>query len=206
MKLELSELFECYEFMPVIDSSLRSKLKLENKIVETPNEVVFFGGTFNPWHQGHTACVELLGPEKFLLICPDKNPHKEDIQKEYSDLENLYFTLLSTIKRPLHFYPGFWIMKERNPTINWISAIHKTHPSLKKSLLLGFDSLQNFHKWTRVQELAPMLHKIYIASRLETDHDVQQVLIDLKKENINVKIEFLGHHDFEHLSSTELRK
>jgi hypothetical protein len=41
------------------------------------DEWIFFGGTFNPWHQGHQACLQLLPEDRTCLVVPDRNPEKE---------------------------------------------------------------------------------------------------------------------------------
>ena len=39
------------------------------------DRITFFGGSFNPWHKGHGACLELC-PEKNIIVIPDTNPFK----------------------------------------------------------------------------------------------------------------------------------
>jgi nicotinate-nucleotide adenylyltransferase len=205
MNILFGDLLEIYSFMPIKDQRLKNTLMNENKIIKTPEEVVYFGGSFNPFHQGHKACIELLPADKFLLICPDRNPQKDRVVSE-NDLQILYQTLKSELTRDFHFYPGFWLQDKKNPTIDWISSVADIQPQLKNSLLIGFDSLRNFHTWVRAKDLASKLHCLYVVSRLETDQEKNDVIEMLKLAGIEVKIVFLGHHDYEDISSSEMRK
>ena len=45
--------------------------------------VVFFGGSFNPWHDGRQACLDLC-PNKNIVIVPDTNPWKISDPKKVS--------------------------------------------------------------------------------------------------------------------------
>lgn len=168
-------------------------------------EWVFFGGSFNPWHKGHQACLNLLPEDKTCFILPDRNP-----LKDLNPLEpvSTILGLVSKIKFGKNHYiaPTFLLDFEKNPTINWIEKLRKDFPSKKLSLLIGFDSLQGILNWTRAADLLPLLDTLYVASRLEDDEERAKASLPVKNLAANLKIEFLGRHEFEGLSSTELRK
>jgi nicotinic acid mononucleotide adenylyltransferase len=168
-------------------------------------EWVFFGGSFNPWHKGHQACLDLLPKEKICFILPDKNPLKEDSIREpvVTSLE-----LIRKIKFGPHHYfvPTFLIHNEKNPTITWVEKVHAAFPAKQLALLIGFDSLKNIHNWVRAEELLNKLATLYVASRLEDDDERHKVAGPLMKLAPKLKIEFLGRHEFEKLSSSELRE
>ena len=48
---------------------------------EIKDEIVFYPGTFYPWHLGHRACLDLC-PSKNIVIVPDFNPLKEGEQRQ----------------------------------------------------------------------------------------------------------------------------
>jgi nicotinate-nucleotide adenylyltransferase len=168
------------------------------------DEWVFFGGSFNPWHKGHQACLDMLDVEKTCFILPDRNP-----LKELRPLEPVSTTieLITRIKfGRLHFMaPTFLIDFQKNPTVDWVEKLRKDFPQKKLSLLMGFDSLRNFHKWTRYEQLLNTIDTLYVASRQEDDAEREEIASPLRKVAANLHLEFLGRHGFEGLSSTELR-
>jgi nicotinate-nucleotide adenylyltransferase len=176
------------------------------KKFDLTHEIVFFGGSFNPWHEGHQACINLLPKEKQLLVILDRNPHKElttlNPNSKYAELVKKIHLHDELAHREI--YGGFLLNQTSNPTINWVRDFKNTYPATPASLLIGFDQLKNFHQWTRIQELAPLLHKVYVASRLENEEEFKTVQHDLV-QTLPLKIIPLGHHQYEDLSSTKLR-
>lgn len=167
-------------------------------------EWIFFGGTFNPWHQGHQACLDLIDHKKTCLLVPDRNP-----QKELLEIDPI--TTLLELSSKVHFranqyfVPTFLLDHKTNPTIEWVEILKRTVPEKKISLLMGFDSLKSLPSWIRVNELLSKLHTLYVVSRLENEGE-QEIAVQ-KVHNIcsSVHVELLGHHLYENLSSTELR-
>src|SRR5690606_21219193 len=96
--------------------------------------------------------------------------------------------------------------QEKNPTVNWIEKLHREFPDKRLSLLLGHDSFESITTWIRANDLLPKLHKLFVVSRLEDDRKREQVAKKVQALAPNLEIEFLGHHDHEGLSSTELRR
>jgi nicotinic acid mononucleotide adenylyltransferase len=146
-----------------------------------------------------------LPKEKLCFILPDKNPLKEDSIREpvVTSLE-----LIRKIKfGPNHYFvPTFLIHKEKNPTVTWIEKVKADFPEKKLALLMGFDSIKGILGWVRAPELLNLLSTLYVASRLEEDEEQAAAAAPLIKLAPNLKIQFLGRHEFENLSSTELRK
>jgi len=169
------------------------------------NEWVFFGGSFNPWHKGHQSCLNLLPEDKVCFILPDRNPYKE---LKVLEPVSTIIELVSKIKfGKNHFIaPTFLLDFQKNPTITWIEKLHKDFPAKKLSLLMGFDSLTNVHNWVRACELLPKISTLYVVSRLEEDEERAEIVNPLMKMAPQLKVEFLGRHDYETLSSTEIRK
>ena len=44
--------------------------------------LVFFPGSFHPWHDGHRACLDESGRD-IIIVCPDQNPWKEDLEESH---------------------------------------------------------------------------------------------------------------------------
>ncbi len=168
------------------------------------DEWVFFGGTFNPWHKGHQACLDLLPEDKICFILPDRSPLKE--LKVLEPVSNI-IELVRKIKFGKNHYiaPTFLLDFNTNPTITWIEKLHHDFPNKKHSLLMGFDSIRNIMKWVRPEDLLNIVDTIYVSSRLEDDEEREEVAIPLKKIAPKINIVFLGRHEFENLSSTAIR-
>jgi len=169
------------------------------------DELIFFGGSFFPWHKGHQTCLNFIDPKKKCLILPDRNPQKDlMLQKP----EDYFVTLIQNLElRPgHHLSPSFILSPYKNPTFDWVNRLTEHYPQAKISLLMGFDSLRTIESWIRANELLPRLSKLYVLSRLERDDEAIQVKLKLESTFKQLQIEYLGHHEFENLSSTELRK
>ncbi len=168
------------------------------------DEWVIFGGTFNPWHAGHQACLNLIPDDKICLITPDRNPHKElrDLNTVSTILE---ISVKAKLKQQQYLVPTFLLETKKNPTVVWVEKMQENFPNQKISLLMGFDSFAKLKTWTRSEDLLPKLNTIYVVSRLEDDKARQFSLGEVLALNPNITVHFLGKHDFENLSSTDIR-
>ena len=168
------------------------------------DEWVFFGGSFNPWHQGHQACLQLLPDDRTCLIVPDRNP-----EKEFRDLSVVSTILeISTkgrFKKHQYLVPTFLLLQSKNPTVEWVERFKDNFPTYKISLLMGFDSFSKIKSWIRAEDLLKNLSTLYVVSRLEDDQDRRTALDEVHALGFNVNIVFLGKHDYEQMSSSELR-
>lgn len=169
------------------------------------DEWVFFGGSFNPWHQGHQACLELLPENKTCFVLPDINPHKEEREFE---LVSTVLTVSSRarFRKGQFLVPTFLLNRVKNPTVDWIERLRQEYPQQRLSLLMGFDSFSSLQNWTRSSELLKALSGLYVVSRLETDVQGDEMVREILKLAPHLKIELLGRHGHEELSSTDLRR
>lgn len=172
---------------------------------KTTDEWVFFGGSFNPWHKGHQACLDLLPVNKICFILPDRNPLKE--LKVIEPVSTL-IELITKIKFGKNHYiaPTFVLDFQKNPTVTWMEKLHKDFPHKKLSLLMGFDSFKNLTSWERPEKLLNILSSVYVVSRLEEDDEREVASRPVLNINKNLHLAFLGRHEFEEMSSTEIRK
>lgn len=161
---------------------------------------IFFGGSFNPWHMGHRVTLDLC-PSGPIIVVPDQNPWKEVHNR--SSPWSFYLDLCSKLKdTPYSVYPGFLNLNQPNPTIDWIKQIDPP----KKSLLMGEDSFVKILKWKNASELLKMLHCIFISPRHVESSPIAEIMKSVKEIAPQLKLEYLDHHDFEDISSSELRK
>jgi nicotinate-nucleotide adenylyltransferase len=166
---------------------------------------VFFGGTFNPWHLGHQSCIDLLPDEKVCLILPDRNPQKE-LRQINPVTTVLEISSRAKFKRKQFLAPTFVQEETKNPTIHWVREFKKNYPQDKISFLMGFDSFLGLDTWIQSEELLNLIDSIYVVSRLETESQRTESLEKNARLNPKLEITFLGRHDYEDLSSTEIRK
>lgn len=173
--------------------------------LESKEEIVFFAGSFNPWHQGHQACIDLLAIDKNLIIIPDHNPFKDDLieNKKFFDIELLENIIQNRSKT--YLYDGFFLQNKKNPSYKWIQELRKEFASMKISLLMGFDSFSTILKWTKASLLLKNINIIYIVSRLEINLEIENQKQEVLKVNDKLYIFHLGRHAFEEVSSTKIR-
>lgn len=177
---------------------------IKNTELKNEEEFVFFGGSFNPWHAGHSSCIELMPSEKKIIVIPDHSPFKEITQK-ISTIEDIQVEI-NKLPQTTFLFDGFYKANKKNPTFYWMKELHDSFPEKKLSLLIGFDSFISIHKWTEANKLISLLDTLYIAGRLDDESIKQEQIHYLQKINPTLKLHFLGGHPHENLSSTIIRK
>lgn len=195
------ELGNYFEFMPESDGkhfqTELPKLFLKHTIADS---VTFFGGSFNPFHPGHRACLDLC-PEKNILIVPDCNP-----QKTTTKDQNVYYQFLelAILLKDTNYslYPGFLGKNKPNPTSTWLP-----HVKIKeKNFLMGDDSYMSLLTWYHPEEIIKALTKLYVVPRNFAREDYLKQEQAILKFNPSLIIHYLDEHPYQNLSSTELRK
>ncbi len=198
---KLLKIADCFEFMP--DSSGNhnqaelSKLFLKHTI---SNSITFFGGSFNPFHEGHRACLDLC-PEKNILIVPDRNPFKElsIAENVFDEFKKLAENLKET---PYSLYPGFLVKKESNPTSSWLPFVKIP----EKNFLMGDDSFMDLLKWKNPEVIMKALTKLYVVPRKFSKSDYVKIEKELLKMNPKLEVHYLDEHPYMNISSTDIRK
>lgn len=179
-----------FPFMPLSNSN-----EIHKSIKDS---VTFFGGSFNPFHDGHLACLNLC-PEKNIVLVLDCNPQKET--RNFSPYEE-YLKLKEILKDTRYYiYPAFWGIEEKNPTSSWLPLVKIK----EKNLLVGDDSYMKILTWVNPENLLKSLAKLFVVPRLSS---IEEMLIQkekLLKINPNLEIIFLADHPYKDLSSTKLR-
>ena len=196
------EIANCFEFMPGSDQTHHQseipKLFLKHPITDS---VTFFGGSFNPFHQGHRACLDSC-PEKNILIIPDRNPFKAEVAEStsvYSDFLSLAKELKDT---DYSLYPGFLSKNLPNPTSSWLPLVKIK----EKNFLMGDDSYMSLLTWKNPEVVLRALKKLYVVPRKYQRDDYLRQEKDILKLNPDLEIYYLGDHPFKNITSTELRK
>jgi nicotinate-nucleotide adenylyltransferase len=121
--------------------------------------LAFFGGSFNPPHNGHLA-IALLLREKFLpdkvIFSVSKNPFKSNV--EVPDEDRLAMTRL--LADELNATGNIaevsdWELKQDKPsfTIETLEHLEELYPNAKVLLAIGEDNFRTFSKWKRYEEI-----------------------------------------------------
>ena len=175
--------------------------------LQKSSEIIFYGGSFNPWHDGHKGCVNMSPQDIPLIVMPDHNPQKEIVIP--SSLDDALLKLNKEIEFRKHnafIFDGFIQQDKVNPTHAWVEEFKSDFVDIHCSLLMGQDSFLTIHNWIDSHELLNNLKSLYIVSRLDDEIDKQEQKLNLLKIAPKLQIKFLGHHNHEALSSTILRK
>ncbi|GAB6189301.1 nicotinate (nicotinamide) nucleotide adenylyltransferase [Marinitoga arctica] len=159
--------------------------------------IVIFGGSFNPPHIGHRIIAEYayeyLKPSKFLIIPAVIPPHKLE-EKDIAEYE----LRLKWCKKT--FPKERFIVSDIEKKLPIPSYTYQTIKFIKSKyneeiyLLIGEDSLINFHTWYKWKELLEEVTLVVYKRYSEK----------LKFENYNLPHIFLNSPLIE-ISSTEIR-
>lgn len=200
-QLKCIRLGNYFEFMPNSDQT-HNQYELDPLFLKHPikGSVTFFGGSFNPFHHGHRACLDLC-PEKNILVVPDRNPFKvqSDSDYVYDDFMKLAESLKDT---SYSMYPGFLGLNEANPTSSWLPKVRIS----EKNFLMGDDSFMSLLSWKNPDILLNAITKLYVVPRSFKREDYLQQEIEIKKINPKLDIHYLADHPYQNISSTSLRK
>ncbi len=161
------------------------------------NEIVFFGGSFNPLHEGHLECIRQMG-NKSVVIVPDSNPWKKQA------FDGCFWKSINQIQRKLDrpLFPGFWGVESSNTTFSWFKDVSFS----KKSLLIGDDNFLSFHKWFEFEKLLELVYRIYVVPRDFESNMIEDFKNNLLEGAFKSKIKVLQVHEYQGLSSTKIRE
>jgi nicotinate-nucleotide adenylyltransferase len=167
-----------------------------------PEEITFYGGSFNPWHEGHSESLRKVH-DQYVIVIPDRNPLKAS--SSYRFLEDQERIQKQLGKNQL-LYTGFMNLQNPNPTQVWVREIRQLYPELKINFLMGFDNFVILDRWFSYQELLKDLSKIYILSRNDCELKRAAQIEKCRALNPELELVFLGSHPYEDLSSTKIRE
>ncbi|OUR99836.1 hypothetical protein A9Q84_02065 [Halobacteriovorax marinus] len=164
------------------------------------DQATFYGGSFNPWHEGHDECLRRSKGENIIIV-PDRNPWKEE-QGHACYFESLKELLNRFKDTDYNIFPGFYGLEHANPTVSWIDrTVFK-----EKSLLMGDDNFCHIFKWKDSSSLFGMINSIEVLFRSHDLEEIQRVKSQILKVKDNLTIDLLGSHPYMDLSSTKVRE
>lgn len=135
-------------------------------------KICFFGGTFNPVHNGHVTLLEhakeQFGFDKIIVIPTNIPPHKE-VEFSVSDEERLDMCRLAF--DGIAEVSDYEIVEDTvSYTINTMRHFKNVYPDDDFYFLMGSDMLFMFEKWKSYKELLSVI-SIVVASREENETD-----------------------------------
>ncbi len=118
-----------------------------------------FGGSFNPIHQGHVLVMEetlrrLELDALWVLVTPG-NPLKS--HSELRPLADRVTAAREMITHPRIRVTGFEAAKGFTYTWQTVRFLTRTLPDRRFVWIMGADSLADFHRWERWQDIAAAL-------------------------------------------------
>ena len=122
-------------------------------------KIAFFGGTFDPIHQGHLEiaqkAVDQIGLQRVIFIPCRRSPHKPDAPRA-NDTERFEMLKLATENSPWAEVSDYEL--KRDPpsftwdTIKYFKGQLKRHSPL--FLIIGFDQWEKLSHWKNIEILA----------------------------------------------------
>lgn len=163
------------------------------------SSVTLFGGSFHPFHKGHLECLNQCSQfEENIIIVLDYSPWKSN---EQEDPFGEYLKIKDATADRFPIYTGFWAQKLRRPTFEWLQEVNYA----EVNWLMGDDTFGSFLKWFEVEKVCQLLSKIYVVPREEKMEEYRKVEEKIKEYNSKLEVVYLKPHDYQELSSTQIR-
>ena len=152
------------------------------------NRMILFGGSFNPIHIGHLwmarAAMETLGAGEVLFMPTGDSPHKgsmlsarhrgEMVRLACADNEGFVFSDYE-IRAP---YPSY--------TIRTVDHLLQEDPERKIWLLIGDDSLLQFHTWKEYETLLQKVTLAVVPRHHTMDTDTKEQIRLLREKGASI--------------------
>lgn len=160
--------------------------------------IILFGGSFNPIHNGHLALAEYMTKQTYVdevwMLLSPQNPLKQlQMASNEHRLEMLQIAIKDIPK--LKICDIELSLPKPNYTYETLQALKEIYPQHKFSLLIGEDNFSILTKWKNYEQILNN-HRIYVYPRQnETNSTILQ----------HHNIQFIKAPTFP-FSSTEIRK
>lgn len=127
--------------------------------------IVVFGGTFDPIHNGHLRISEAAS-KKFnasVIFVPAKSPR----WKTPEETSNQRLEMLSLALKDVSFKYEICNYElnskdEINYSIDTVKYLKKIHPNDNLYFLIGFDQVNKFNDWKSAEELSKIAKIVYV--------------------------------------------
>lgn len=145
---------------------------LDNKM-----RIGIFGGSFDPIHLGHLIlaeqCRQQASLDQVLFIPAAQGPHKENAPLA-TDRQRVEMIDLAIGGHPAFLRSSIEIDRGGiSYTVDTLEQLKQQHPDDELLLLIGGDSLNNFHTWKDPQKILALATPLVMARPGEGDVDFE---------------------------------
>jgi len=129
-------------------------------------EVIIFGGSFDPIHNGHLEIIDKLKylfPNKKIFIIPTfQNPIKDKI---YASPTLRLKWIENVLQKKSNIIIESYELHQNKPSFTYktIKYLIKNYKIEKIDFVIGQDNLANLDKWYKIKELKKMLNFIIVS-------------------------------------------
>lgn len=166
-----------------------------------------FGGTFNPFHNGHYEMLKALQQDETvdeIWLMPDRiPPHKEcDFLAEDDDRIKMCQIMAEEFSKSQVCLVEFE-RQGKSYTYDTVLELTKKHPNKEFVFVCGGDMFVYFEKWYRYEELLKLI-PFYVFKRVGTDEsEFDNCYKTFLKMGMKI---ILNQAKIPNISSTEFRK
>ncbi len=183
--------------------------------------IAFFGGSFDPVHNGHLeiahALLEQFELDEFVFIPAFHAPHKTRLEPT-SAYDRYAMLCLVTLNEPQMRVSKMEVeLPEKPYSVETLTRLNSELPNDQIFFVMGADSwmdITTWREWDKVLSLTNHIVMTRPGSRMGTSHitdEIRSRIIDLRSENIHPSPEN-GNHIFitdlvnTDISATEVRR
>ncbi len=171
-------------------------------------EILIFGGSFNPLHNGHFAMIEAarvqLSPDEIWLMPAKQPPHKPSYGG-ISDEDRIgMLTEFAKGHKDICVRRDELDMEGFTYTANTLTMLNEKYPDYCFTFLIGGDSISSFHKWYK-PDVIVSLANIAICTREDCDkEEIADIIFNLER-TIGGRYTLLDFMNVD-VSSTQVRE
>ena len=133
----------------------------------TPSRIGFFGGSFDPIHNGHLFIIEKFIQNfelDLLLLCPAFQAPLRDQKAIFNPTQRLEMArLIAHSNQKLKVFDFEINQPKTSFTYETIQEVKKGYPKSKIFLAIGLDQFEKLSTWRWIRELSKEVHFIVFA-------------------------------------------
>lgn len=133
----------------------------------TPSRIGFFGGSFDPIHNGHLFIIEKFIQNfelDLLLLCPAYQAPLREQKAIFNPTQRLEMArLIAHSNQKLEVFDFEINQPKMSFTYETIQEVKKGYPKSKIFLAIGLDQFEKLSTWRWIRELSKEVHFIVFA-------------------------------------------
>ncbi len=162
---------------------------------ETPRKIAFFGGSFDPPHNGHLAIADVLTDafelDEFVFIPAFHAPHKRD-KKPTSAFHRFAMLALATIGEPRVIVSKMELdVPERPYTYETLGRLKAELPEARIFFVIGADSWTDITTWREWETVLTMVD-IIVVTRPDYDIGFDHVTDAIRDRIVDLRADGTG--------------